>query len=91
MFDILVGMDRQIKRHLERRGIRLAHGRPEMGLLGTRGGMDEFLRWFHEDVMRFDSMEYRRLFWREAYRNAHTIGDMPRTWIEFTDPRRRCP
>ena len=88
MFDILVGMDRQIKRHLERRGIGFAHGRPEMGLLGTRGGMAEFLRWFHEDVMRFDSIEYRRRFWREAYRNAHTIGDMPRTWIEFTDPRR---
>ena len=50
--------------------------------------MAAFLRWFHEDVMRFDPMEYRRLFWREAYRRGHTIGETPRTAIEFTDPRR---
>ena len=86
--DILSAMDRQIRRHLDRRGIRLAHGRPAEGLLGTDGGMAAFLRWFHEDVMMFDSMEYRRQFWREAYRHGHTIGDMPRTAIEFTDPRR---
>ena len=81
-------MDRQIRRHLDRRGIRLAHGRPAEGLLGTDGGMAAFFRWFHEDVMMFDSMEYRRQFWRAAYRHGHTIGDMPRTAIEFTDPRR---
>lgn len=81
-------MDRQIRRHLDRRGIRLAHGRPAKGLLGTDGGIAAFFRWFHEDVMMFDSMEYRRQFWREAYRHGHTIGDMPRTAIEFTDPRR---
>ena len=56
--------------------------------MGTDGGMAAFLRWFHEDVMRFDTMEYRRRFWREAYRRGHTIGDTPRTVIEFTDPRR---
>ena len=38
--------------------------------------------------MRFDSMEYRRRFWHEAYRNGHTIGHTPRTAIEFTDSRR---
>ena len=81
-------MDRQIRRHLDRRGIRLAHGRPAKGLLGTDGGMAAFFRWFHEDVMMFDSMEYRRQFWRAAYRHGHTIGDMPRTAVEFTDPRR---
>lgn len=81
-------MDRQIKKHLDRRGIRFAHGRPADGLLGTSGGIAAFLRWFHEDVMMFDSMEYRRQFWREAYRNGHTIGDMPRTAAEFTNPRR---
>ena len=51
-------------------------------------GMDAFLKWFYEGVMRFDSMEYRRRFWYEAYRNGHTIGHMPRTAVEFTDPRR---
>ena len=81
-------MDRQIRRHLDRRGIRLAHRRPAEGLLGTDGGIAAFFRWFHEDVMMFDSMEYRRQFWRDAYRHGHTIGDMPRTAIEFTDPRR---
>ena len=81
-------MDRQIRRHLDRRGIRLAHGRPADGLLGTDGGMAAFLHWFHEDVMMFDSMGYRRQFWREAYRHGHTIGHMPHTAVEFTDPRR---
>ena len=81
-------MDRQIRRHLDRRGIRLAHGRPAGGLLGTDGGAAAFLRWFHEDMMGFDSAEYRRQFWREAYRHGHTIGPMPRTAAEFTDPRR---
>ena len=81
-------MDKQIKRHLARRGVRLAHGRLAGGLLGTDGGMDAFLKWFYEGVMRFDSMEYRRRFWHEAYRNGHTIGHTPRTAIEFTDSRR---
>ena len=81
-------MDKQIKRHLDRRGVRLAHGRPAKGLLGMDGGVDAFLKWFYEGVMRFDSMEYRRRFWYEAYRNGHTIGHMPRTAVEFTDPRR---
>ena len=81
-------MDKQIKRHLVKRGVRLAHGRPAKGLLGTDSGMGAFFRWFHENVMRFDSLEYRRRFWHEAYRNGHTIGHTPKTAIEFTDPRR---
>ena len=89
-FAILFAMDKQIKRHLERRGVRLAHGRPAKGLLGTNGGIDAFLKWFYEGVMRFDSTEYRRRFWHEAFRNGHTIGHMPRTVVEFTDPRRHA-
>ena len=81
-------MDKQIKRHLDRRGVRLAHGRPVQGLLGTDGGADAFFKWFYQGVMRFDSIEYRRRFWHEAYRNGHTIGHMPRTAVEFIDPRR---
>ena len=87
-FDILFAMDKQVKRHLERRGVRLKHGRPTKGLFGTNGGIDAFLKWFYEGVMGFDSTEYRRRFWHEAYRNGHTIGHMPRTVVEFTDPRR---
>ena len=81
-------MDKQIKRHLDKRQIRLAHGRQAQGLFGIDSGMDAFLRWFHDDVMMFDSMEYRRQFWREACRYGHTIGHKPQTVIEFTDPWR---
>ncbi len=80
-------MDKQIKKHIERRGIWLAHGRPAKGLLGSDSGFDAFLQWFHEDVMMFDSMEYRRQFWREACRRGYTVGRMPHTAIEFTNPR----
>jgi hypothetical protein len=38
-----------------------------------------FFKWFEEDVMGFDSEEYRREFWREAYRNGRTIGHVPHT------------
>ena len=79
-------MNKQIRKHIERRGIWLEHGRATEGLLGMDGSFDAFLRWFHKDVMMFDSMEYRRRFWREAYRRGHTIGHIPYTAIEFTDP-----
>ena len=63
-------MDKQTKRHLKRRGILPARGRPAKGLLGAEGGRAGFFRWFHEDVMGFDSLEYRRRFWREAVRGG---------------------
>ena len=34
-------------------------------------------------VLRLDSESYRRAFWREAYRNGHTIGHVPRTFEAF--------
>ena len=37
--------------------------------------------------MGFDSMEYRSRFWRSALSRGRTIGPMPRTAVEFTDPR----
>jgi len=80
-------MDKQTKRHLERRGILPARGRPAKGLLGADGGRADFFRWFHEDVMGFDTLEYRRRFWREALKSGRTVGHMPRTALEFTDPR----
>ncbi len=80
-------MDKQTKRHLERRGILPARGRAAKGILGAKGGRAGFFRWFHEDVMGFDSLEYRRRFWREALSRGRTVGHMPRTALEFTDPR----
>lgn len=80
-------MDKQTKRHLERRGILPARGRAANGLLGAKGGRADFFRWFHEDVMGFDTLEYRRRFWREALKSGRTVGHMPRTALEFTDPR----
>ena len=80
-------MDKQTKRHLKRRGILPARGRPAKGLLGAEGGRAGFFRWFHEDVMGFDSLEYHRRFWREALSRGRSVGHMPRTALEFTDPR----
>ena len=80
-------MDKQTERHLERRGVRPARPR-RTGLPGADGGRADFFRWFHEEVMGFDPVEYRRRFWREARRAGRTIGPMPRTALEFTDPRR---
>lgn len=37
--------------------------------------------------MGFDALEYRRRFWREALRGGRTVGHMPQTALEFTDPR----
>ncbi|MBR6585809.1 MAG: hypothetical protein IKK82_00190, partial [Kiritimatiellae bacterium] len=39
----------------------------------------KFFKWFVEDIMGFDSEEYRREFWREAYRSGRTIGHVPHT------------
>ena len=67
-------MDKNIKRHLERRGVYRTR-LPEEDTFTAEA--PEFFRWFHETVMGFDSEEYRREFWREANRSGHTIGDMP--------------
>lgn len=39
----------------------------------------DFVDWFREDVLGLDTEEYRRAFWREAYRTGGTIGRTPRT------------
>ena len=70
-----------------RRGILPARGRSAKGPLGVEAGWAGFFRWFHEDVMGFDALEYRRRFWCEALRGGRTVGHMPQTALEFTDPR----
>ena len=71
------GMDKAIERYLARRGIHVTvpaeDGRP----FSERA--PRFFRWFHESVLGLDTEEYRRAFWREAYRTGRTIGHVPRT------------
>ena len=53
---------------------------PEEPVPLTLGGLvDGFL----VHVLRLDPESYRRAFWREAYRNGHTIGHVPRTFEGF--------
>ena len=80
-------MNKQIKKHLEKRGVRFMKEKRTDGLFGPDRRAACFFKWFFEEVMHFDSLEYRRQFWRAASRYGHTIGDMPRTAWEFTDPK----
>ena len=57
------------------------------GLFGTDRSASCFFNWFFEEIMRFDSLAYRRQFWLAASTKGYTIGPMPRTVWEFTDPR----
>ena len=44
---------------------------------------EKYLAWFDRTVLRLDSDEYRRAFWREVNRTGHTIGHVPRTLEGF--------
>ena len=70
-------MDKAVKRHILRKRIVLAKRSDEPMTFTERA--PRFLKWFEEDVMGFDSEEYRREFWREAYRHGRTIGHVPHT------------
>jgi hypothetical protein len=70
-------MDKAVKRHILKKRIVLAKRSDEPMTFTERA--PRFLKWFEEDVMGFDSEEYRREFWREAYRHGRTIGHMPHT------------
>ena len=70
-------MDKAVKRLILRKRIVLAKRSDEPMTFTERA--PRFLKWFEEDVMGFDSEEYRREFWREAYRHGRTIGHMPHT------------
>ena len=77
-------MDKQVKRHLERRGVYRTR-LPEEDTFTAEA--PDFFRWFHEKVMGFDSEAYRREFWYEVNRNGHTIGDMPYGLREYLNRR----
>ena len=70
-------MDKAVKRHILKKRIVLAKRSDEPMTFTERA--PRFFRWFEEDVMGFDSREYRREFWREAYRHGRTIGHVPHT------------
>ena len=70
-------MDRAIERYLARRGIHATV--PAEGDRPFTERAPRFFAWFHESVLGLDPEEYRRAFWREAYRTGRTIGHVPRT------------
>ena len=81
-------MNKQIKKHLQKRGVQFLEPPRTDGLFGTDRSASCFFNWFFEEIMRFDSLAYRRQFWLAASTKGYTIGPMPRTVWEFTDPRR---
>ena len=70
-------MDKAIERYLARRGIHATA--PSEGERPFSERAPRFFAWFHESVLGLDTEEYRRAFWREAYRTGRTIGHVPRT------------
>jgi hypothetical protein len=79
--------NKALEEHLHRR-----HVFREWGSLGPSTFSEEnpsFFKWFREDVMRFDSDEYRREFWREVNTAGHTIGDLPYGFREYARSRTR--
>ena len=70
-------MDKAIERYLARRGIHVTVPAEDERPFSERA--PRFFKWFHESVLGLDTEEYRRAFWREAYRTGHTIGHVPRT------------
>ena len=53
----------------------------------SAAGGKSFFEWFRQDVLGLDSDEYRRAFWREAYRTGHTLGPIPRTFKSWQRER----
>ena len=72
-------MRKSVEEYLEDRGCRVVRQPADPAPLTLEGLFDGFL----VHVLRLDSEGYRRAFWREAYRNGHTIGHVPRTFEAF--------
>jgi hypothetical protein len=80
-------MDKAIKRHILKKRILLAKRSDEPMTFTERA--PKFFKWFEEDVMGFDSEEYRKEFWREAYKHGRTIGHVPHTLNDHLQSRGR--
>ena len=72
-------MRKAVEEHLESRGCRVVRPPAELAPPTFESLVDGFL----VHVLRLDSESYRRAFWREAYRNGHTIGHVPHTLEGF--------
>ena len=72
-------MRKAVEEYLEERGYRVVRQPAEPAPCTFETLVDGFL----VHVLRLDSESYRRAFWREAYRNGHTIGHVPRTFEAF--------
>jgi hypothetical protein len=72
-------MRKAVEEYLEDRGCRVVRQPTEPAPCTFETLVDGFL----VHVLRLDSESYRRAFWREAYRNGHTIGHVPRTFEAF--------
>ena len=72
-------MRKSVEEYLEDRGCRVVRQPTEPAPCTFETLVDGFL----VHVLRLDCESYRRAFWREAYRNGHTIGHVPRTFEAF--------
>ena len=72
-------MRKAVEEYLEDHGYRIVRQPEEPAPVTLETLVDGFL----VHVLRLDSERYRRAFWREAYRNGHTIGHVPRTFGAF--------
>ncbi len=72
-------MRKAVEEHLKSRGCRVVRPPAEPAPPTFESLADGFL----VHVLRLDPEGYRRAFWREAYRNGHTIGHVPRTLEGF--------
>ena len=72
-------MRKAVEEYLEDRGYRIVRQPEEPTPVTLETLVDGFL----VHVLRLDGESYRRAFWREAYRNGHTIGHVPRTFGAF--------
>ena len=72
-------MRKVVEEYLESRGCRVMRPPEDLAPITLESLVDGFL----VHVLRLDPESYRRAFWREAYRNGHTIGHVPRTFEGF--------
>lgn len=72
-------MRKDVEKHLHRANCQFLQEPQEPATCDFARLFDGFL----VHVLRLDSEEYRRAFWREAYQNGHTIGHVPRTFDGF--------
>ncbi len=72
-------MRKAVEEYLKGCGCRVVRPPAEPAPITLERLVDGFL----VHVLRLDPESYRRAFWREAYRNGHTIGHVPRTFEGF--------